>query len=290
MSGAVREPAPAKINLALAVTGRRPDGYHLLDTIVVFAELGDVVAAGPDDALRLDIDGPFATALNADDSNLVLRAANLLQAWAQHAGSRAPGARLRLTKSLPVAAGLGGGSADAAAALRALNRLWRLGLDSGRLAALGAELGADIAMCVHSRAARATGIGATITPFDELPAMPMVLVNPGVPLSTRDVFARLSGRFSAGLPPLAPLSTLSQVVGWLGHADNDLTPAACALAPGIAEAIAALGAAPGCRLARMSGSGASCFGVFDDQPAAQRAAQILSAAHPGWWVRATTAR
>jgi 4-diphosphocytidyl-2-C-methyl-D-erythritol kinase len=289
VSGTVREFAPAKINLALAVTGRRPDGYHLLDTLVVFAEFGDVVEAGPDDALSLAIDGPFAMPLSADDGNLVLRAANRLQTWARRSGGQMPGASLRLTKSLPVAAGLGGGSADAAAALRALNRLWRLGLGTGQLAGLGAELGADIAMCLHSRALRATGIGATIAPLERLPALPLVLVNPGVPLSTRDVFARVRGRFSDGLPPLPPLFTLSQLIEWLGRAGNDLTPSACALAPGIAETIAALDEAPGCRLARMSGSGASCFGIFDDQPSAQRAAQMLSAAHPSWWVRATSA-
>jgi 4-diphosphocytidyl-2-C-methyl-D-erythritol kinase len=268
------ELAPAKVNLALHVTGRRPDGLHLLDSVVVFPRLGDRLEAEAGPGLSLAIDGPFARELGAGSDNLVLRAAALLRPPGR-------GAALRLTKSLPVAGGVGGGSADAAAALRLLARLWGVPPPAPE-AVLG--LGADVPVCLAGRPCRMSGVGERLEPL-ALPAFWLVLANPGVPLGTGAVFAGLAARAN---PPLSepPPPGLDAFVGWLAAQRNDLEPAAVALAPAVAETLAALAAQPGVRLARMSGSGATCFGIFADQAAALAAAEALRRARPGWWVAA----
>lgn len=280
-----REAAPAKVNLALHVTGRRADGYHLIDTLAVFTGLADEVAAAPADELSLVLAGPFAGALKGLDDNLVLRAARALSGAAD---GPTRGARLILRKELPVAAGIGGGSADAAAALRLLARLWGLDRDAAQLAALGARLGADVAMCVHSGALRARGIGELIEPV-AMPPLPLVLVNPGVELGTAAVFARLERSAGAGLGAIARFAAPADVAAWLAARRNDLAAPAITLAPQIEMARAALESRAGCLIARMSGSGATVFGLFADETSAEAAAAAIARAEPGWWVRATLA-
>lgn len=271
------EAARAKVNLHLHVTGRRADGYHLLDSLVVFAEAADAVTVAPASALSLSLCGPEAGALAAEADNLVLRAARLL---AEAAGRPLPGAALVLEKRLPVASGIGGGSADAAAALRALNRFWGLGMAADRLEALALRLGADVPVCLASRPARMAGVGEVLTPAPALPDFGMVLANPRVSLPTPRIFAARTGAFSA---PAAFPSGWADVVAMaaaLRSLRNDLEPPAVGLCPPIAEVLAALRALPGALLARMSGSGATCFAIFADAAAAERAAEALPAA---WW-------
>lgn len=268
----LREPAPAKVNLYLRVTGRRADGYHLLDSLAVFGPAADLLSAEPDEGLRLDVQGPFAPGLAGEQDNLVLRAACAL---AERSGLR-PRARLVLDKRLPVASGIGGGSADAAAALRVLGRLWSVPVPSD--VALG--LGADVPVCLAGRPARMEGIGEQLGPAPGLPPFGLLLVNPGAAVSTQAVFRARAGDFSerATLPPgWAGAEAMAADLAPLG---NDLEAPAIALCPAIADALAWLRARPGCLLARMSGSGATCFGLFADGAAAQASAR---GAPPGWW-------
>jgi 4-diphosphocytidyl-2-C-methyl-D-erythritol kinase len=274
---AFTEAAPAKVNLFLHVVGRRADGYHLLDSLAVFPAVGDTLRAVPADELSLALEGPFGGALTAEPDNLVLRAARGL---ADLAGVGA-GARLTLVKTLPVASGIGGGSADAAAALRLLGRLWDVAPAPGPLHALALRLGADVPVCLASLPARMGGVGEVLAPAPALPAFGLALVNPGVAVSTPEVFRARAGGFSppAVLPPgWADAAALAAGLAALG---NDLEPAAVALRPVIGETLAALRATPGCLLARMSGSGATCFGVYADAAAAAVAAATLR--RPGWW-------
>jgi 4-diphosphocytidyl-2-C-methyl-D-erythritol kinase len=285
-----RETAPAKINLALHVIGRRDDGYHLLDTLVVHGIAADIVTAtpstGPEGPIAtLAIDGPFAGSLGATPDNLVLRAAELLAAEARRLGQTPFPVSLRLTKHLPIASGIGGGSSDAAATLRLLNRVWGLGLATEQLAAIALPLGADLPMCVHGRPLRARGIGEAIEPIGAMPSPAMVLVNPGVAVSTPAVFRALTHRDNPPLPALPPRFADTEVLfAWLAATRNDLEAPAIAVAPVIAEVLSALSADPGCRLARMSGSGATCFAIFADEPTAEAAADRLAAR--GWWTAA----
>jgi 4-diphosphocytidyl-2-C-methyl-D-erythritol kinase len=285
---AVTRAAPAKLNLTLAVVGRRDDGYHLLDSLVGFTEYGDSVAAEPSQTLGLVMDGPFGAALAVDPvENLVLRAARLLA----EAGGIVPRAALKLTKRLPVASGIGGGSSDAAATLLALAELWQLAPAPEDLAAIGLKLGADVPVCLAARTARLEGIGERIGPAPSLPAAPIVLVNPGVGLPTPQVFRARRGSFSAGAGAQGVLARSPADVRELAEAlegtGNDLTAPAITLLPVIAEVLAALEATPGRLLARMSGSGATCFALFADDAAASAAASAIAAAHPGWWSVAT---
>jgi 4-diphosphocytidyl-2-C-methyl-D-erythritol kinase len=281
----VEEQAPAKVNLDLRVTGRRSDGYHKLDSIVAFAACADRLTFAPDRQLTLELTGPFAAALAGQSDNLVLRAARRL---ADHAGCPAH-VRIALDKRLPVAAGLGGGSADAAATLRGLSRLWQLELSVSDLLPLALELGADVPVCLRSRPARMRGIGERIGPV-ELPALDLVLANPNCAVSTAQVFAGL-GTIAPACAPDQPIPTeRADLLAWLRARGNDLEAPARRLAPAIGEVIETLGAQPGCRFARMSGSGGTCFGVFDDAPAAARAAHSMRRARPGWWVVGTATR
>ncbi len=273
MPDTLTEAAPAKINLYLHVTGRRPDGYHLLDSLAVFAA-GDVLTASPADELSLEIAGPFAAALDGEADNLVLRAARALAAEA----GVAPRARLRLEKRLPVASGIGGGSADAAATLRLLQRMWQVPAAS---AALATRLGADVPVCLVSRPCHMRGIGEHLRPVEAMQACGLVLVNPGVPLATADVFRARRGDVSpeVELPDAWP--SVAALVRDLAPLRNDLQQAATALQPVIGEVLAVLAGTRDCLLARMSGSGASCFGLFADASIAASAAIALQ--RPGWW-------
>lgn len=267
--------ARAKINLALHVTGRRADGYHLLDSLVVFADLGDRITVTEAADLSLRITGPFGAGLPVDGRNLVMRAAQTMS------GGR--GAAITLDKHLPPASGIGGGSADAAATLHALADLWGLPLPDAEAVL---RLGADVPACLAGHSLRMTGIGETLHPAPGLPPLPAVLVNPGVEVPTPAVFSALACRENPPLPDLPALPDAAAAARWLAAQRNDLEHPAQCRAPAITPALAAIAAVPGCLLARMSGSGATCFGLFATPDAAQGAAQAL--ARPGWWVRATT--
>lgn len=272
---AVRETAPAKINLCLHVTGRRLDGYHLLDSLVVFADVADQVSATPAQGLSLAVAGPEAAGLQAEPDNLVLCAAMAIGA---------KDAALILDKRLPVASGIGGGSADAAAALRALARLTGLPLPS-RDKVL--QLGADVPVCLSGRPARMTGIGEQVAPLPPLPPLFCVLVNPRLPVPTPKVFAALESRTNpplADLPDSALLSAMA-FTSWLArHSRNDLVAPARVVAPILAKVQAALEETPDCLLARMSGSGGTHFGLYPTPKAARVAADALRVAHPVWWI------
>jgi 4-diphosphocytidyl-2-C-methyl-D-erythritol kinase len=267
--------ARAKVNLWLNVVGRRADGYHLLDSLVAFTDLADEIEAVPADRLSLTVDGPLAAALAGEPDNLVLKAARLLA----DRGAVAPRAALRLTKRIPVAAGLGGGSADAAAALGALVELWRLALPVEELFDLAARLGADVAMCLAGRAALASGVGERLAPAPPLPPCAILLVNPGTPLPTVEVFRRREGAFSSPKPLTHTWTDLRGFAAALAERGNDLTPAAVELRPVIADVLAALRSTDALHVA-MSGSGATCFALFETTGQAGRAAATLPAA---WW-------
>lgn len=260
--------APAKLNLALHVTGQRADGYHLLDSLVVFAAAGDQLRLEPG-PLSLGIDGPFAAGLSPDE-NLCLDAARL-------AGMEA---RITLTKNLPVASGLGGGSADAAAVLRGLARM------GAPLPAAPEGLGADVPVCLAGRPARMRGVGEQISPLPELPDLHLVLINPRQPVSTPEVFRGLARKDNPPLPDLPGRFDLAGLIGYLALCRNDLEEPAMALCPAIAKVLRAL-EDEGALLARMSGSGASCFGIFDSARAAGLAAYRIGASYEDWWITAT---
>ena len=271
------EDAHAKVNLHLHVTGRRADGYHLLDSLVVFPAIADRLSATPAEALTLEVTGPFAAALANEPDNLVLRAARRL---AEAHGIR-PGANLVLEKHLPIASGIGGGSADAAAALRLLARLWGVPIPEG----LALSLGADIPVCLAQAPARMQGIGEHLSAAPRLPRFGIVLANPGLAVPTPAVFRQRAAAGTPFTPPAAfPDSwpDAAAMAASLADTTNDLAEAAIALCPPIADLLAALSALPGCRLARMSGSGATCFALFDTPAEAARAAPHL--AQPGRWV------
>lgn len=272
---AIKVFAPAKINLALHVTGRRGNGLHLLDSVVAFASCGDWITVEPADTLTLTLTGPQAANLSATD-NLVLRAARCLVPDGT--------ARITLEKHLPVASGIGGGSADAAATLHALSRLWKMPLPP---APTVLALGADLPVCLRGQSARMQGVGEQITACP-LPPTPAVLANPGLALGTADVFGALQDRQNPSMPPMPTLSDPASLSGWLQSQRNDLQSTAIRLMPVIAEILMALQSQDDCRLARMSGSGATCFALFDTIDHAGAAAQALSAAHPTWWVQSTT--
>ena len=278
VTGWVTEAAPAKINLHLAITGTREDGYHLLDSLVVFAGAHDVVrAAHSDDALSLAIEGPFAAGLTAGPDNLVLRAARALAGLA----GRLPYAKLVLEKNLPVASGIGGGSADAAATLRALARLWRLNVKPRDMHRLAVSLGADVPVCLDSVPRRMGGIGDVLTSAPALPPYGMALINPGVGVATADVFRARRGPFSADPELPAGWAEAGAMARRLSVLSNDLEHAAVGLCPEIGLVLEALRGTTGCLLARMSGSGATCFALYETPSRAVDA--TAACAWPGWW-------
>ncbi|MFP6690092.1 MAG: 4-(cytidine 5'-diphospho)-2-C-methyl-D-erythritol kinase [Alphaproteobacteria bacterium] len=277
----VSSEAPAKLNFYLHVTGRRADGYHELDSLIVFAAPFDRVSAVPAKDLSLELSGPFAGELNAaGGQNLVEITARRL---AELAGIQ-PAACITLDKQLPVAAGVGGGSSDAAAALRVLTSLWQLNIDLDDLQALALSLGADVPMCLHGKTCFAGGIGERLEAAPALPDCALVLVNPGLSLATPNVFNARNGAFTAPArfdEAPADAAALAEI---LAARRNDLEAPAKMLAPVIDDVLHALASLPGSRLARMSGSGATCFALFDDCDAAVAAAHALRAQHRDWWI------
>lgn len=278
--------APAKINLYLHVVGRRADGYHLLDSLIAFADIGDRVVAAPADKLSLAVGGPEAGALaGLGEDNLVLRAAWLFAEESDRRSSAATPYRasLHLDKVLPASSGIGGGSSDAAAALRALDRLWRHPLPPAALAALALQLGADIPACLAARPVWVGGIGERIEPAGGLPPVGIVLANPRRELPTAQVFAARHGAFAAG-GRFAPMPRdAAGLAALLAGRRNNLTEAALTLVPEIARVLETLARLPGALLARMSGSGATCFALFADRDAALMAGAGLARAEPRWW-------
>jgi 4-diphosphocytidyl-2-C-methyl-D-erythritol kinase len=291
---ALIEEGRAKVNLTLRVVGRRSDGYHDLESVVAFADCADRLSLTPGPALDLKTTGPLAQACGASADNLVFKAAQLL-------GERVADLRLgefTLDKVLPVAAGIGGGSADAAAALRLLAGLNDLALDDARLIEVAQLTGADVPVCLASRACVMTGVGETLQPLS-LPKMPCVMVNPCVPVATRDVFNALglrNGELLVGatdvlLQDRSWPEACASVGEWIAafeEVGNDLEAPALKIQPVIGEVLSALGAAAGARLARMSGSGATCFAIFERATEAQNAAEKIRKLHPDWWVHAGT--
>jgi 4-diphosphocytidyl-2-C-methyl-D-erythritol kinase len=273
----LREAAPAKVNLYLHLTGRRDDGYHLLDSLVVRAGIGDALSAKPAGTLSLRVVGPFAEALAAERDNLVLRAARALAKEAAVTG----GAHLVLEKHLPVASGIGGGSADAAATLQVLSRLWQLPPDRAVLPRLAGRLGADVPVCLARLPTRMGGIGERLETAPSVPACGIALVNPGIALATADVFRARSGAWSSPAALPAAWDDAAAMAADLRVLRNDLEPAAIALQPAIGEVLAALAATPECLLARMSGSGSTCFALFADCDTAGRA--LTRIRRTGWW-------
>jgi 4-diphosphocytidyl-2-C-methyl-D-erythritol kinase len=272
------ERAPAKINLALHVLARREDGYHELDSIVAFAGVADQLTFDEAEDWQLDITGPFAAGLSGGDDNLVLRAG---RAFAESYPGQTGKFHITLEKNLPVASGIGGGSADAAAMLRALARFSGL-TERDELAKMAVKIGADVLVCLLGKTCRMQGVGERLDVLEDVPAMPAVLINPGVALTTAKVFAGL-----AVAPGHKAFSGLA-FDGDLSSHRNDLTVPALVLAPEIGKVLAALRAASGVRFARMSGSGGTCFGIFESDQAAQLAAQEISRTHTEWWIVPTT--
>jgi 4-diphosphocytidyl-2-C-methyl-D-erythritol kinase len=277
--------APAKINLALHVTRRREDGYHDLESLVVFADVADELEAVPATSDSLIIVGPFAKGLGSGETNLVSRAVAAFRTrWP---GAVATGLAMRLTKNLPVAAGIGGGSADAAAALRLMTSLSAQLIPLPDLHDMAAQLGADVPACLISTPLVAHGVGELLTPLPQFPALHIVLVNPMIPLPTADVFRRLRAHDNYPLPELpSPLTRPAQLGLWLTETRNDLQPPAVKLVPVIGDIVAHLAETQGCMLARMSGSGATVFGLFGSSGQAHQAAQVMRAANPDHWVAA----
>jgi 4-diphosphocytidyl-2-C-methyl-D-erythritol kinase len=281
--------APAKVNLTLRVLGSRPDGYHELESLVVFADCGDRLTFTPGSALSLTLSGATASEAGADAENLVLKAARALAA-------RMPDLILgafHLEKNLPVAAGLGGGSSDAAAALRLIAQANKLALDDPHLQAAARATGADVPVCLDPKPRLMRGIGEQLSQPLPLPPLPAVLVNPGVALPTKDVFAGLNASAQLAAPfdlvaAIAKLESRDQLLHMLQTQPNDLEAPAVGLQPVIADVLTDLRGLAGCRLARMSGSGATCFGLFASTTGTDAAAKILRRKYPNWWAQACT--
>jgi len=280
--------APAKINLALHVTGQRADGYHLIESLVVFTELGDQVSADLADADLFDLVGPEAGALSrlSADDNLVTRARDALRQAAHAAGHAAPAVQIRLNKRLPVASGIGGGSADAAAALRLLGQLWNFQPTADVLSEIALGLGADVPMCLVSRPLIASGIGEKIDPLKIRFSLDVVIVNPRIGVSTPAVFSALQSRQNPRLPLPGHVDDRGALAAFLAATRNDLEVPARQMVPQISACLAAFDDT-GASFVRMSGSGASCFGFYDNTQAAHAAAAAISAARPDWFVAAT---
>ncbi|HKY17544.1 MAG TPA: 4-(cytidine 5'-diphospho)-2-C-methyl-D-erythritol kinase [Rhizomicrobium sp.] len=276
------EHAPAKINLFLHVGGRREDGFHPLQSLAVFTQAGDVLALEAASNLSLAIAGPFAKGLEGEGDNLVLRAAKALL---EKSALSPQGAKMTLTKNLPVASGIGGGSADAAAALRGLRRLWNLEMDDDALQAIAAGLGSDIPACALSAPCFMEGRGEILRAPQSMPHVPMLLVNPGVAVPTKDVFSALQTRSGVEMSlPQGRFQDTADLLRFLETTHNDLEEPARRLQPVIGKVLAALASLPGALFARMSGSGATCFAIFPDDACCDRAAEILKKAHPDWWI------
>lgn len=280
--------APAKINLALHVTGQRADGYHLLESLVVFTELGDLVSLSPAERDGFELAGPEAGALSAEDAgaNLVVRARDGLRDAARRSGVDAPPVHIRLDKRVPVASGIGGGSADAAATLKALCRVWDFEPGLETLSKVALRLGADVPMCLSARPLIARGIGERLDPIELGFALDLVVVNPRIGIATPAVFSALERRDNAPLPAIEGLGDRERFIAWLARTRNDLEAPARQLVPAIRDCLSALNRT-GASFVRMSGSGASCFGLFQSADAARDAADRLRRERPGWFIAAT---
>lgn len=286
MPSILTERAPAKVNLTLHILGRRADGFHTLESLVAFSRGGDTLTLTQGEPLGLSIEGPAASASGSIADNLILRAAG-------HFTERFPGAKLgafHLVKRLPVAAGLGGGSSDAAAALRLLARANALAFEDPLLFEAARATGADVPVCLMRRARMMRGVGDELGALLALPPLIGLLVNPGEPVETKAVFSRMKIAPGAatgfgGHPGVYPDMPADALLAALRRSRNDMEPAACLLAPVIGDVLAVLAAAPGCRLTRMSGSGATCFALFKDCRSAARAKKTILRAHPAWWVK-----
>lgn len=278
----IEEFALAKVNLFLHVTGRRDDGYHLLDSLVAFADVGDRVAVTDAPLLSLSYAGPFADALPRPAQNLIVQAASALR----DAFGIDAGVSITLEKNLPVASGIGGGSADAAAALRGLCQLWDIRLDDPRVAEVALSLGADVPVCLAGNTCIMRGIGEDLHPVRGVGPFAAVLVNPGIDVPTPAVFKARKGWFSNAVDWPDQIMP-DDVISRLSEAHNDLEHPAIELEPGIGDVLSALNGTPDVLLARMSGSGATCFGIYENGDTAERAAEQLKTAHSDWWTAAT---
>ena len=272
--------APAKLNLALHVTGQRADGYHLLESLVAFADFGDEVTVEPAEADEFVVSGQFASWVPIDGGNLVISARDLLRDLLP---GETPPVRIALEKRLPVASGVGGGSSDAAAAIKALTALWGVQVDENELATAALSLGADLPMCLAERPLIARGIGDEIEPLGSFPGVHAVLVNPGAQISTPEIFKALEKRDNDPLPEWAAANDALGLAAALTGLRNDLQRPAIEQCPAISDALEAL-RANGAELARMSGSGATCFGIFDNPGPAFAAADVIGKREPGWFV------
>ncbi|OUS18434.1 4-(cytidine 5'-diphospho)-2-C-methyl-D-erythritol kinase [Rhodospirillales bacterium 47_12_T64] len=278
----ITEYAPAKVNLTLQVVGRRDDGYHLLHSLVGFSGVGDVLHFTPSSELSLKVSGPFARGLkdSAPENNLVIRAVQALSIYCEVK----QGVEIHLIKNLPVASGIGGGSADAAATLRGLARLWEIeGLAQEQTRQLALSLGADVPVCLEDRCRWMEGIGEKLSIGPELPGLFTVLLNPGVAVSTPEIFKNLNGQFSTRKPKPVSFSSVDDLSRYLIEAGNDLQRPACEQQPIINEALSKLKQQQGCRFSGMSGSGATCFGLYSSFENAEKAASAISKERPGWW-------
>lgn len=281
----MRSFAPAKLNLYLHITGKQPDGYHLLDSLVAFTDIGDEVILEPADRFNFTIIGPMAGRLNDEpqDTNLVVRAAQQLAIEL----NKKPDFKLTLIKNLPVASGIGGGSSDAAAALRLVAAHYNIEADDPRVVGIAATLGSDIPSCLVMQSCYLCGTGTVTEPAPTLPPTPVVLVNPNQALPTPAVYKARQGDFTpAARLPHTPTHA-HELANLLADRRNDLTEAACQLRPVIRDVLNAIAQTPGCLLSRMSGSGATCFGLFATAEAANNAALQLATEHPDWWVQAS---
>lgn len=276
--------APAKVNLYLHITGKRADGYHCLESLIAFTDVCDVLQLSIAKAISLQLTGPTATGLPEGDDNIVMKAARALAAHAKRDGL---GAHIRLEKNIPSGAGLGGGSADAAAVLRGLNDLWALNLSPDVLARLGLSLGADVPVCLVGGAAHVLGIGEKIEKTTAMPKLPVVLVNCGRSLATEKVYQNYDRVFSRSMP-LQYSFDQAELLSYLKDKKNDLQVSATGFVPEIQTVLEVLEQQAGCVFSRMSGSGVTCFGVFKSIGAAKQAAGRLQADYPHWWVRAST--
>jgi 4-diphosphocytidyl-2-C-methyl-D-erythritol kinase len=276
----IRVFAPAKINLFLHVGEKRASGYHALQSLMAFADVGDELAIEPASDLSLSIEGPFAGALTGEADNIVLKAARAL---AQKAGVAA-NANITLTKNLPVASGLGGGSTDAAAALRGLCKLWRVNLTEADLQSIAISLGSDVPVCLKGRPCWVEGAGEKLTVIPIFPLLHVVLVNPGVAVSTAEAYRTAQTKSGTGQEHSATFRDANALIAFLETVHNDLEEPAFRLAPIVHDVINALCEEQATLLARMSGSGATCFGLYGSADAAREVAAKISKAHPGWWV------
>lgn len=280
--------APAKINLFLHVGDRRADGYHDLLSLIAFADVGDRVSVKPAKQTSFRLTGPFAKALERDPDNLVLQAERALDEWAVERKHELSPVEITLEKNLPVASGIGGGSADAAATLLLLSAHWSLPIGVDELAAIGLTLGADVPVCLRSEPTMVSGVGEILAPIKDLPQFSFVIANPGVALPTSQVFKELRVRSgAAAIGSFAQLTTARDLAMQLDRLTNDLAPPAKAIAPVIMHVEAALAQTTNCLIARMSGSGASCYGLYENDADAAVAAETIARAHPDWWVKAT---